>query len=107
MNQVITKETQCLGSLDRIPVGEGRQFRIGDTTIAVFRSREGNVYATQAECPHRQGRLADGLNGGTTLVCPLHGWKFNMATGDALLGDCAIKTYRAWTDDAGDVWVEL
>ena len=107
MNQEIVQGTHCLGSLDRIPVGEGRQFQVGDTTIAVFRSRAGDVWATQAECPHRQGRLADGLNGGSTLVCPLHGWKFNMVTGEAVLGDCPIKTYRAGTDEDGNVWVEL
>jgi nitrite reductase/ring-hydroxylating ferredoxin subunit len=45
--------------------------------------------------------------GGETIVCPLHGWKFNMATGEALLGDCGIQTYRAWPDESGNVWVEV
>lgn len=107
MNQTMTANTHCLGSIERIPYGEGRQFEIAGTTIAVFRARDGRVWATQALCPHRAGPLADGLMGGETIVCPLHGWKFNMATGEALLGDCGIQTYRAWSDEGGDLWVEV
>ena len=107
MTTQIECQEYCVGPLDQIPMGEGRQVTIGGVTVAVFRSRSGKVLATQAECPHRQGRLADGLIGGTTLICPLHGWKFNMETGEAILGDCGITTYRTRIDDAGDVWVAL
>ena len=96
-----------LGPVDRIPFGEGRQFDVNGTLIAVFRPRNGEVRATQAECPHKMGRLADGLMGGTTLICPLHGWKFNLATGEAIMGDCGVQTYRCWVDGDGIVWVEV
>jgi nitrite reductase (NADH) small subunit len=83
----------ALGPATAIPKGEGRVFRVGDVRIAVFRSRDGSVYATQADCPHRGGPLADGLVGGTTLVCPLHEWSFDLLTGMALSGSCGIRTY--------------
>ena len=76
-----------------IPPGEGRVFLVDDEKIAVFRTRGGEVYAVQAECPHRGGPLADGLLGGTTLICPLHGWKFDLKTGHALFGECGLKTF--------------
>jgi nitrite reductase/ring-hydroxylating ferredoxin subunit len=41
--------------------------------------------------------------GGTTLICPLHSWKFNLATGEALFGDCGVKTYPVRVDDADDI----
>lgn len=81
-----------LGSLSQIPLGEGRNFLAGETLVAVFHTRAG-VYATQAECPHRRGPLADGLLGGATVICPFHAWKFDLATGEPLLGQCAIQTY--------------
>lgn len=87
-----------LGSVDNIPPGEGRVFAVEGEKIAVFRTRGGEVYAVQAECPHRGGPLADGLLGGSTLICPLHGWKFDLKTGQALFGDCGLKTYSVSVD---------
>ncbi len=81
-----------LGSLAQIPLGEGRNFQVAGTEVAVFHTRAG-VYATQAECPHRQGPLADGLLGGATVICPFHAWKFDLTTGAPLMGQCAIQTY--------------
>jgi nitrite reductase (NADH) small subunit len=96
-----------LGPLDAIPRGEGRTFAVGSRRIAVFHTRQGGVYATQAECPHRAGPLADGLLGGTTLVCPLHSWKFDLQTGQAADGQCALATYPVRVGRNGQVMVEL
>ena len=83
-----------LGPLERIPLGEGRTFRVGDRDVAVFRTRTG-LFATAAACPHRAGRLADGLAGDGTVICPLHGFKFALATGFPIGNDCAaLTTYR-------------
>ena len=102
-----TATEYTLGPLAQIPIGEGRVFDIGGLRVAVFHARSGTVYATQASCPHRSGPLADGLMGGSTLVCPLHAWKFDLATGAALFGDCGIITYPARLDERGDVILAL
>jgi nitrite reductase (NADH) small subunit len=84
-----------LGSIDRIPPGEGQTFRVAEREIAVFRTRDDEVLATQARCPHRAGLLADGLVGGGKVICPLHSYKFDLATGTPLGNACAsLKTYR-------------
>jgi nitrite reductase (NADH) small subunit len=90
-----------IGPLAQIPPGEGRVFDVEGRRIAVFRTRDGTVSATQASCPHRGGPLADGIMGSGTIVCPLHSWKFNLATGAALLGDCGITTYPARLNEQG------
>jgi nitrite reductase (NADH) small subunit len=92
-----------LGPVSFIPPGEGRTFAAGGEKIAVFRTRNGAVFAVQAECPHRGGPLADGLVGGTVLICPLHSWKFDLATGEALFGDCGIKAYPIRVDETGEI----
>jgi len=92
-----------LGPIDSIPPGEGRNFAACGQKIAVFRTRAGGVFAVQAECPHRHGPLADGLVGGTTLICPLHSWKFDLETGNALFGDCGVKTYPVRVDESNDI----
>ena len=96
-----------LGSIEQIPPGEGRQFHIAGRDIAVFRARNGNVYATQAACPHRSGPLMDGLLGGSVLVCPLHAWKWELTTGKPLMGDCALTTYSARLTADGGIAVLL
>jgi nitrite reductase (NADH) small subunit len=96
-----------LAQLSAIPPGEGRNVIALGRKIAVFRTRAGAVFAVQAECPHRGGPLADGLIGGTTLICPLHSWKFDLATGEPLFGDCGIKTYPVRVDEAGRVMLTV
>ena len=92
-----------LAPVGAIPEGEGRTFVIGGERVAVFRMRDGRVFAVQGECPHRGGPLADGLTGGSTLVCPLHAWKFDLETGQALNGECTLKTFGATVDAAGQI----
>jgi nitrite reductase (NADH) small subunit len=95
------KRIYTLGPIEQIPAGEGRAFVVGGREVAIFRNRFDQVYATQARCPHRQGPLVDGLVGGDTVICPLHAWKFNLASGAALMGDCAITAYEVALDRNG------
>lgn len=95
-----------LGPLSQIPPGEGREFVVGELRLAVFHLREGSVRATQAECPHRQGPLADGLLGNGVVVCPFHAWKFDLKSGLPVLGECAIRVYPI-RSDKGELVVTL
>jgi nitrite reductase (NADH) small subunit len=84
-----------LGPVERIPPGEGQTFVVGGRQIAVFRTREDEVFATQARCPHKAGLLADGVMGDGKVICPLHSYKFDLATGAAAGNACAsLDTYR-------------
>lgn len=96
-----------LGPIVAIPEGEGRTFAIGSNRIAVFRSRDGSVFATQANCPHKGGPLADGLLGGSTLICPLHALKFDLRTGTAQNGDCTLKTYPTRLSPTGQILITM
>lgn len=82
------KMSYDLGPIERIPPGEGRTFELGTVRVAVFRTRSGSVHATQATCPHRDGPLADGLVGDGCVVCPLHGYRYDLATGEPLGHSC-------------------
>jgi nitrite reductase (NADH) small subunit len=85
-----------IGQVAQIPIGEGRTFEIAGRRIAVFHTHSGEVFATQAECPHLQGPLADGLTGGATVVCPLHERTYDLRTGLGLNGECtSLQVYPA------------
>ena len=98
-----------LGPLDRIPPGEGQTFLVGGREIAVFRSRVADeVYATQARCPHKAGLLADGIVGDGKVICPLHSYKFDLATGTPLGNTCqSLRTYRTELTTDGRVLLWL
>jgi nitrite reductase (NADH) small subunit len=97
-----------LGSLEMVPLGEGREYEVGDQLIAVFRTRDQHLYAVQAHCPHRNGALADGIIGGGKVICPFHAFKFDLATGAPLGNDCqALKTFRVSVSDAGEMLLIL
>ena len=95
-----------LGSLDQIPPGEGKTFVVDGVSLAVFRTREGGVFATQAYCPHRNGPLADGLTDGMTVVCPLHDRIYSLATGEGVGHECSVAIYPAEMHEA-QLFVEV
>ena len=102
------EETYDVGGVDQIPMGEGRLVQVGHVPLAVFRTRKGELYATQARCTHKAGPLAEGMLGAGTLVCPLHEYKFELATGRSIDGFCkAIKTYPVSVNEAGHILVSL
>ncbi len=82
-------------ALDQIPRGEGRNFLVAGTRIAIFHNQAGEVFATQAACPHKKGPLADGLLGGDMLICPLHDKTFDLRTGLEAGKDCGLTVFRA------------
>ena len=82
--------------VEDIPVGLGRAFRVGGESIAVFRSRAGQVFAVANRCPHRGGPLADGMLVGEQVVCPLHAFRYHGRTGECdQAGACSVSAYPA------------
>jgi nitrite reductase (NADH) small subunit len=82
-----------LGRIEAVPVGQGRCYLIGSQEIAVFRQRDGRLFASESRCPHRQGPLAEGLVGNGRVICPLHAHQFNLESGTGSEANECVKTY--------------
>ena len=82
-----------LGPVEAIPLGQGRTYVVDGRAIAVYRQRDGQLFATQNACPHRGGPLADGIIGAGKVICPIHGRKFDLTTGASVEGDYTIQIY--------------
>lgn len=59
--------------------------QVNGTEIALFRVGD-RVYAIDNRCPHRNGPLIrgfieDGPKEGPWIRCPMHGWRYDLATG--------------------------
>jgi nitrite reductase (NADH) small subunit len=70
--------------LDDIPQLGSRVIETDTVKIAVFRTTSDEVFAIKDECPHKQGPLSQGIVHGTSVTCPLHNWKIDLASGEAL-----------------------
>jgi nitrite reductase (NADH) small subunit len=75
--------------------------------IAVFRTVNDDIHAVRDKCPHRGGPLSQGIVHGGQVTCPLHSWKIDLATGEAVLPDkgCA-RTYATKVED-GQVFLRV
>ena len=73
--------------LDEIPVLGSRVVKTANEDIAIFRTSDDRVFAVRDACPHKQGPLSQGIVHGTSVTCPLHNWKIDLASGEALGAD--------------------
>lgn len=98
----------ALGRIDDIPVGEGRAYVVDGRQIAVFRLRDGSLRALDAVCPHRGGPLADGLTDSRVVVCPLHGFTYDLETGcEVGNGGAAVTAYPVHPDADGTIRLRI
>lgn len=75
---------------DLPPLG-GLEVTVNGRRIAIFKTPSG-LFATDAECPHKGGPLAAGWVENDKVFCPLHGWEFDLRT-----GECHTKSERPIT----------
>jgi nitrite reductase (NADH) small subunit len=71
-------------ALEGIPQLGSRVIKTDTMTIALFRTASDEVFAMKDECPHKKGPLSQGIVHGTSVTCPLHNWKIDLASGEAL-----------------------
>jgi nitrite reductase (NADH) small subunit len=97
-----------LGPIDEIPVGQGRAFAVDGRQIAVFRLRDGSLRAVDAVCPHRGGPLSDGIADGRVVICPLHNYTYDLATGaEVANGGVPVQAYPVHVDDSDQVCLTI
>ena len=75
---IVRWTTVC--TIDEIESGRGIVRHVNGAEIALMRDGEA-VFAVGNACPHRGGQLGDGKVSGGRVICPLHGWDFDLATG--------------------------
>ncbi len=88
--------------------GEPRAFRVAGVTWPIVVTRvDGELVACAGVCPHEDVELGGGELDGACIVCPGHGYAFDLHTGrcthDASL---VLRRYPIAIRD-GDVWVDL
>ena len=73
--------------LEDIPRLGARVVATGRGDVAVFRTRDDAVFGLADACPHKQGKLSQGIVHGRSVTCPLHSWVIGLADGLAQAPD--------------------
>jgi len=82
-----------VASASDIPKGQGRTIEFNGKKIAVFNC-DGTFYAVDDVCKHQGGPLGEGELQGCIVVCPWHGWTYDVTTGVSPDDpECAIDRY--------------
>jgi 3-phenylpropionate/trans-cinnamate dioxygenase ferredoxin component len=83
-----------VGPADSIPPGDYAQVEIDARLVAVF-NVDGRFYAIDDLCTHDGGELAGGALEGDVVICPRHGARFCLRTGQALTPPAyePVRTY--------------
>ena len=67
--------------VENVPEMGSRKVLIGEEEIVLFKTRDGSIFAINNICPHKQGKLSEGLVHEKMVTCPLHNWDIDLETG--------------------------
>ena len=86
--------------------GEAREFACGDKMICVA-NIDGTLTAMDNVCLHRGGPLGQGVVDGGKVICPWHGWSYDVRSGAfTVIPTLKVKTYRVEKQENG-IFVEV
>ncbi len=100
-------EFKKVARTDEIPVGKVRGFEIGADRIVICNTGQG-FYAMIDECTHEMLPLAKGRLKGNELICPHHGARFDVTTGQVTHPPAivAVDTYEVKVEN-GELFVKI
>ena len=82
----------------------GTLVQVNGNDVVIF-SREGSLYATSNVCSHQHfSMLHKGDVDGFEVTCPMHGWKYDVRTGESTNGQGRIRSYKVRID-GNDVYI--
>ena len=96
-----------LCALEEIPRLGRRVVKSAKGDIALFRSADDEVFALHDKCPHKGGPLSQGLVAGKVVTCPLHSWKIQLESGEAVAPDQGCAKSFAVRLEGDAVWIAL
>lgn len=110
-----------VGTIDQFPVGRFTILTVNTLEIGVLQLSNGEFHAVRNRCPHKGAAICKGIVGGTwppsavgelsyeregeVLVCPWHGYEYDIKTGRELYQEHAtrLRKYDVAVDEGSVV----
>jgi len=89
--------------VDDLPPGSVRRVRVGKDDIALARVGD-EYFAVSNVCRHAYGPLSEGWVDGYSLICPWHGWRYDVRDGTTDHPNAEIRTFEVVVDGT-DVFI--
>jgi len=84
---------------------EAKEVPCGDKTICVA-NLDGQYLAVDNVCVHLGGPLGEGVVNQGKIVCPWHGWAYDLKTGELAPGRPGVKPYALKIEN-GEALIDL
>jgi nitrite reductase/ring-hydroxylating ferredoxin subunit len=79
--------------VSELPNGTGKRFIVDDKEVAVFKMDD-ELFALYNVCPHQHFNfIYDGIIEKGCVICPIHGWRFELETGKNPDGGKGLESY--------------
>ncbi len=88
-----------VADLDELKEKVGKKVFVGEDEIALFKVN-GKIHALGNVCPHQHASIIfQGFIEEECVVCPAHGWEFNLKTGKRKFGNKGLEVYEVHIED--------
>ena len=88
-----------------VPAGTKKAIDVGGNAILICNS-DGRLFAISNICSHAEEKLECGRMSRTWIACPLHGARFELATGRAM-NPPAVRPIKTFEIRTVDDWIEV
>lgn len=95
-----------VGHTADVPAGEARVVDVEGKSLALC-NVAGTYYAVDNDCPHRGGPLGEGDLDGPAVICPWHGWRWDVRTGANVNNPAVRIPCFAVTVEGDELFVDL
>jgi nitrite reductase/ring-hydroxylating ferredoxin subunit len=100
-----TGKLVTVGKVENVPSGRGATVKLKDGTEVALFNINGKYSAIENFCPHKGYPLADSRLYGGIVECDLHGWRFDVSTGECFTKkDCSLENYEVVIEEG---WIKI
>lgn len=101
---------QRVAAVADFPIGSRKVVDVDGVRVAVFHTSEG-YHAIEDVCTHDGGELASGVLEGCEIVCPRHGARFDIRSGEVIappayesVASLPVRVESGWVEVRDDRW---
>jgi len=84
-----------------------RSYKLLARPVGIIKQKDGTFFATEVGCKHENADLTEGKMNGDVVICPWHGWKYNLVTGECLWGSTVCLRRHGLKIEGDDIYVTL
>jgi 3-phenylpropionate/trans-cinnamate dioxygenase ferredoxin component len=95
-----------VGRVEDVPLGRCVTVGFSDGNELALYNVNGEFHASTNYCPHKGAPLSEWILRDHTIECDWHGWRFDVRTGECLVGAEDLETYKVLVED-GLIKIEI